>query len=72
MMVEIDTLFQTKSAKKPYPLAGHTVAYMRDYPAPPSPPAKTGLQIVILAAYTSETDTRAKRLRMRKVSIFNN
>ena len=22
-MVEIDTLFQTKTAKKPYPLAGH-------------------------------------------------
>ena len=55
MMVEIDPLFQTKSATKPYPLARHTVAYIRDYPPPP-PPAKTGLQIVILAAYTSETN----------------
>ena len=54
MMVEIDPLFQTKSATKPYPLARHTVAYIRDYPPPP--PAKTGLQIVILAAYTSETN----------------
>ena len=32
--VEIDTLLQTKTAKKPYPLAPHIayIAYVRDYP----------------------------------------
>ena len=34
--MEIDTLFQTKNAKKPYPLAPHTyIAYIRE--SPPSP-----------------------------------
>ena len=44
-MVEIDTLFQTKTA--------HTyIAYIRDYP---HPGAKNALQIMSLAAYASET-----------------
>ena len=36
-MVEIDTLFQTKTAKKTIPFgAAHTyIAYVRDYPPPP-------------------------------------
>ena len=36
-MVEIDTLFQTKTAKKTIPFgAAHTyIAYIRDYPPPP-------------------------------------
>ena len=58
-MVEIDTLFQTKTAKKNIPFgAAHTyIAYIRDYPLPPPPPgAKNTLQIVSLAAYSSETN----------------
>ena len=54
-MVEIDTVFQTKTGKKPcIPFgAAHTfIAYIRDYP----PGAKTGLQIMSLAAYASETN----------------
>ena len=31
------TLFQTKTAEKPYPLAHTHIAYIRDYP-PPLPP----------------------------------
>ena len=36
-MVEIDTLSQTKTAKKNIPFgAAHTIiAYIRDYPSPP-------------------------------------
>ena len=37
-MVTIDNLFQTKTAKKPYPLALHItiyLAYVREYPPPP-------------------------------------
>ena len=47
------TLFQTKTAKKNIPFgAAHTyIAYIRDY----SPGAKNALQIMSLAAYTSET-----------------
>ena len=40
MMVEIDTLFQTKTAKNhtiPFSAAHTYVAYMRNYPPPPSP-----------------------------------
>ena len=53
-MVEIDTLFQTKTAKKNIPFtAAHTfIAYIRDY----SPGAKNALQIMSLAAYASETN----------------
>ena len=56
-MVEIDTLFQTKTAKKNIPFtAAHTfIAYIRDY----SPGAKNALQIMSLAAYASETNKGA-------------
>ena len=58
-MVTIDNLFQTKTAKKPYPLALHItiyLAYVRDYPPPPPPiGAKNALQIMSLAAYARET-----------------
>ena len=55
MMVEIDTLFQTETAKKNIPFSGADtyVAYKRDYP--PNR-AKNALQIVSLAAYASETN----------------
>ena len=57
-MVETDTLFQTKTAEKNIPFgAAHThihIAYIRDYSAPGG--AKNGLQIMSLAAYTSETN----------------
>ena len=55
-MVEIDTLFQTKTAEKPLIPFGtaHThIAYIRDYPPPP-PRAKNALQVMSLAAYASE------------------
>ena len=42
-MVEIDTLFQTKTAEKPLIPFGtaHThIAYIRDYPPPPLPPGE--------------------------------
>ena len=53
-MVEIDTLFQTETAKKTIPFgAAHTyIAYMRDYPHG----VKNALQIMSLAAYASETN----------------
>ena len=53
-MVEIDTLFQTKTAKKNIPFgAAHAyIAYIRDYP----PEAKNALQIMSLAAYASKTN----------------
>ena len=59
-MVEIDTLFQTKTAKKNIPFgAAHTyIAYIRDslLPSPlPRAGAKNALQIMSLAAYASET-----------------
>ena len=49
-MVEIDTLFQTKTAEKDIPFGeAHThIAYIRD-----SPGAKNVLQIMSLTAYTS-------------------
>ena len=55
-MVEIDTLFQTKTAEKTIPFGtAHTyIAYIREYPPPP-PGAKKALQIMSLAAYASET-----------------
>ena len=43
MMVEIDTLFQTKTAKNhtiPFSAAHTYVAYMRNYPPPPPPGEK--------------------------------
>ena len=53
-MIEIDTLFQTKTAKKNMPFrAAHTyIAYIRDYP----PGVKNALQFMSLAAYASETN----------------
>ena len=57
-MVEIDTLSQTKTAKKKNPFgAAHTyTAYIRDYPPPSPQGAKNALQIMSLAAYPSETN----------------
>ena len=57
-MVEIDTLFQTKTAKTkniPFDAAHTHIAYIRDYPPPP-PGAKNALQIMSLAAHASETN----------------
>ena len=41
-MVKTDTLFQTKTAKKTIPFgAAHTyIAYIREFPPPPSPSEK--------------------------------
>ena len=47
-----DTLFQTKTSKKPYPLAHTYIAHTSDYPHG----AKNALQIMNLAAYASETN----------------
>ena len=50
-MVEIDTLFQTKTAKKkniPFGAAHTYIAYIRDCPAG----AKNALQILSLCLYT--------------------
>ena len=47
-MVEIDTLFQTKTAKKTYPLARHTYIYSLYKGLPHE--AKNALQIMSLAA----------------------
>ena len=54
-MVQIDTLFQTKTAEKDIPFgAAHThIAYIKDYL---SPGAKNALLIMSLAAYASETN----------------
>ena len=59
-MVEIDTLFQTKTAEKNIPFgAAHThIAYIRD--SPPPPWAKNALQIMSLTAYASETNKYLK------------
>ena len=56
-LVEIDTLFQTKTAKENIPFgAAHTyISYIRDYP-PSSGGAKNALQIMSLAAYARETN----------------
>ena len=62
-MVEIDTLFQTKTAKKNIPFgAAHTyIACIRDYPPPlPFPGAKNGLQIMSLAASRRVLSPEAK------------
>ena len=59
-MVEIDTLFQTKTAEKPlipFGTAYTHIAYIRDYP-PSSPRAKNALQVMSLAAYASETKNK--------------
>ena len=55
-MVEIDTLFQTKTAKKtiPYGNAHTYIAYIRECPPPPG--AKNALQIMSLAAYERENN----------------
>ena len=53
-MVEIDTLFQTKTAIKNihFGVAHTYIAYIRDYPLG----AKNALQIMSLAPYASETN----------------
>ena len=56
-MVEIDTLFQTKTAKKDIPF-GAAVAYIRATPHREG--AKNALQITSLAAHASETNKYAK------------
>ena len=59
-MVEIDTLFQAKTAKKTYPLERHIPIYSL-YKGPPPPPPlvypgrKTRCRLS-LAAYASETN----------------
>ena len=59
-MVQTDTLFQTKTAKKSIPFgAAHTyIAYIREYQPHPSPGggAKNALQVMGLTAYASETN----------------
>ena len=56
-MIEIDTLFQTKTATKNLAFgAAYTYIAYRDHPTlPPPPGAKIALQIISLAAYASET-----------------
>ena len=54
-MVEIDTLFQTKTAKKPYLWRG---TYLHSLYKGLPPGAKNALQIMSLAAYASETDKK--------------
>ena len=54
-MVEIDTLFQTKTAKKPYLWRG-TYLYSLYKGLPPV--AKNALQIMSPVAYASETNKR--------------
>ena len=59
-MVEIDTLFQTKTAEKPlipFGTAHTNIAHIRDY-HPPPPRAKNALQVMSLAAYASETKNK--------------
>ena len=63
-MVEIDTLFQTKTAEKkniPFGAAHTHRAYIRDYP----PGAKNALQIICLAAYASETNNHNQVIHMK-------
>ena len=57
-MVEIETLFQTKTAKneRPFGAALTYTAYIRDYPPSPLPGAKNALKIMSLAAYANETN----------------
>ena len=57
-MVEIETLFQTKTAKneRPFGAALTYTAYIRDFPPPPLPGAKNALQIMSLAANASEAN----------------
>ena len=77
-MVEIDTLFQTKTAKKnPFGAAHTYTAYIRDYPPPPSPPlppsgAKNALQIMTLAAYARETKKSEESVRIQHLANAQN
>ena len=59
-MVEIDTLFQTNTAKKLYPF--NRTYYSLYKGAPPSPGAKNALQIMSLAAYASEIDKYSRQI----------
>ena len=60
-MVELDILFQTKTAKKniPFGAAHNYVAYIRDYPPPLR--TKSALHIMSLAVYASETNKQKTR-----------
>ena len=57
-MVETDTLFQTKTAKKHHTLWRATYLYSRykGLPPPPTGGARNALQIMSLAAYASKTN----------------
>ena len=55
-MVEIDTLFQTKTAKKKHTLWRRTYLYSLYKGLPPLPGVKNALQIMSLVAYASETN----------------
>ena len=59
-MVEIDTIFQTKTAKKPYLLRRTYLCSLYKEvatPPPPHPPvAKNAVQITSRAPYASETN----------------
>ena len=58
-MVEIDTLFQTKTAKS-HTLWRHTYLYSLYKGVPPG--AKNALQIMSLAAYASESNEQTEIL----------
>ena len=62
-MVEIDTLPQTKTAKKTYPLAQHIpmyIAYIREYPPPPRPPQARLMMYEILNCWINSFFARQK------------
>ena len=55
-MVEIDTLFSTKTAKKIFWRGIYPYSLYTGLPPPPPGGAKNVLQIMSLAAYASETN----------------
>ena len=67
-MVEIDTLFQTKTAKKPFWLGTYLYSLNKGLlPSPPAPGAKNALQIMNIAACASENN-KAKQNAVTMVS----
>ena len=68
-MVKIDTLFQTKIAKKKHTLWSGTYLYSLYKGLPPG--AKNALQITSLAAYASETSNYTKVLTYTLFSYKN-
>ena len=66
-MVEIDTLFQTKTAKKTIPFGtAHTyIAYIRESPPPRGGGggAKNSLQIMSLAARLTRSTSTSRSLK---------